>query len=429
MMLDRILVSDIQEEISNIQSELKSLNEEIAEPPIDIPAAVTECASDKINSFGVQRDHLKLNCVGIKDLDEIECDEKPSIDAIKKHAEKITDSFILNNASQAVKNEMKNEQDMIPTTVTEFNASRPNAYKSVQPQHNQPHQQHSNTINVNTSNMTPSMNTPEMDIKPTFPPVSNKENSLSQFDINFGYDSSLLGAQKRNQSTFDVKKELDNLDIESEITPSYIIKNRDQSNREIVHSPLSTSDFDYLCSPSDSSTNQATSNRRKDELISCDKEPYDEWLCIQKELNQISDKRSNDHLNIDGFMESTLQNFSSADDDESPCSSSKLNVDNQFSDLFNQRPNDAHNLDDEKSDIDGHFPLSELFNDSIVNNAVDNVDASDKSVENRLENMFNDNPDFDKTNDLVESRLEELFHGSSPPSHSSVDSSQVVSKM
>ena len=429
-------MSDIQEEISNIQSELKSLNEEISEPPIDISPAVTECGSDKINSnlFALQRDHLK--CVGIKDIDEIDCDEKPSIDVIKKHAEKITDSFILNNASQAVKNEMKNEQDLIPTTVTDFNTSnvsRQNAYKSIHQQHNHQHhhhhQQHNNAINVNTGNVASSMNAPEMDIKPTFPPVSNKENSLSQFDINFGYDSSLLGSQKRNQSTFDVKKELDNLDIESEITPSYIIKNRDQSNREIVHSPLSTSDFDYLCSPSDSSTNQATSNRRKDELISCDKEPYDEWLCIQKELNQISDKRSNDHLNIDGFMESTLQNFSSADDDESPCSSSKLNVDNQFSDLFNQRPNDAHSLDDEKSDIDGHFPLSELFNDSIVNNAVDNVDASDKSVENRLENMFNDNPDFDKTNDLVESRLEELFHGSSPPSHSSVDSTQVVSKM
>lgn len=430
MMLDRIFVSDIQEDISHIQSELKSLNEEIPEPQIDnvnkdINPASAQFGPEKINSnvIATQRDHIKSS-YSIKEIDDIECDEKPSIDVIKKNAEKISDSFIPNNANQAVKNEMKNEHDLIPTTVTEFNTSnvgRQQSYKNV---HN--HNHHNNSINMNTNNMA-SSNIPDMDIKPSFPPVSNKENSLSQLDMNFGYDPSLLGPQKRNQSSFDVKKELDNLDIESEITPSYIIKKCDQPNREIVDSPLSSSDFDYLCSPSDSNTNHATTNRRKDELISCDKEPYDEWLCIQKELNLISDKRSNDHLNIDGFMESTLRNFSN--DDENPCSSSKLNVDNQFSDLFNQRPNDEHNLDDEKSDIDGHLPLSELFNDTIVNNAVDNVDASDKSVENRLENMFNDNPDFDKTNDLVESRLEELFHGSSPPPHSSVNTSQVVNKM
>lgn len=440
MMLDRIIVSDIQEEISNIQSELKSLNEEIVETQLDtitkdISSPATAFVSEKINSnvFAVQRDHMKSTCSLKDNNDDVECDVKPSIDVIKKQSEKSTDLCIPNNMNQTVKNEMKNEHDLIPTTVTEFNTAnvgRQTSYKNIhqQHQHHHHHHAHNNSSNMDANNMS-SSNIPDMDIKPSFPSVSsNKENSLSQLDMNFGYDPSLLGPQKRNQSTFDVKKELDNLDIESEITPSYIIKKCDQPNREIVHSPLSSSDFDYLCSPSDSNTNPATSNRRKDELISCDKEPYDEWLCIQKELNLISDKRSNDHLNIDGFMESTLRNFSN--DDENPCSSSKLNVDNQFSDLFNQRPNDAHSLDDEKSDIDGHLPLSELFNDSIVSNAVDNVDASDKSVENRLENMFNDNPDFDKTNDLVESRLEELFHGSSsPPSHSSVNSSQVVNKM
>lgn len=423
MMLDRILVSDIQDEIALIQTELKNLNEDIVEPHADnllkdISSAAS-AAPDKINSnvFAVQRDPIKTSCA-IKDNEDFEFEEKPSIDVIKRNSDKHNDSFLPNISNQSIKNEMKGERDMIPTTVNQFSAqniARQTSYKNM----------HSNSNNMNTGNIQ-SAHMPEMDIKPSFQPMSNKENTLSQLDMNFGYDSSLLGPSKRAQSSYDVKKELDNLDIESEITPSYIIKKCDQPNRDIVHSPLSTSDFDYLCSPSDSNTNHATSNRRKDELISCDKEPYDEWLCIQKELNLISDKRSNDHLNIDGFMESTLRNFSN--DDENPCSSSKLNVDNQFSDLFNQRPNDAHNLDDEKADMDSHLPLSELFNDSIVNNAVDNVDSSDKSVENRLENMFNDNPDFDKTNDLVESRLEELFHGSSPP-HSSVNAQQVVNKM
>lgn len=421
-MLDRMLVSDIQEEISSIQTELKNLNTETVEATIEndlkdvFPVGMLGPEKINANVFGVQRDKANKNACSsnIKETDDIECDEKPSVDLLKKNSDKSVNNFVSNVSHQNIKNELKGEHDLIPTTVTEFNVNgnRSTIYKAIH--HN----------NLNASNAA-SAHIPDIDIKPTFQTVSNKENAISQLDMNFGYDPNLLGPQKRAQNTFDVKKELDHLDIESEITPSYIIKKCDQSNREIVHSPLSTSDFDYLCSPSDSNTNHATTNRRKDELISCDKEPYDEWLCIQKELNLISDKRSNDHLNIDGFMESTLRNFSN--DDESPCSSSKLNADNQFSDLFNQRADDAHNLDDEKSNMDGHLPLSELFNDSIVNNTVDNVDSNDKSVENRLENMFSDNPDFDKTNDLVESRLEELFHGSSPPH--SVDSSQVVNKM
>lgn len=411
-MLDRMLVSDIQEEISSIQTDLKNLNEEIVEPPT--------CNSMMDASSAAASALEKANCGRFKyaNIVDFEPDEKPSIDSLRKSSEKANDSFLSNISNQTIKNEMKGEQDFIPTTVNEFNTNvnRQNSYKTI-PNHH---------IIMNANNG-PSTNVSDIvDIKPLFQSVSNKENSLSQLDMNFGYDQNLLGSQKRTQTNFDVKKELDHLDIESEITPSYIIKKCDQSNREIVHSPL-PSDFDYLCSPSDSSTNTSSNNRRKDELISCDKEPYDEWLCIQKELNLISDKRSNDHLNIDGFMESTLRNFSN--DDENPCSTSKLNVDNQFPDLFNQQTNDAHSLDDEKEDMDTHLPLSELFNDSIVNNAVDNVDSNDKSVENRLENMFSDNPDFDKTNDLVESRLEELFHGASPP-HSSVDSSsQVVNKL
>lgn len=450
MMLDRILVSDIQDEIQLIQTKLKSLSEEMNDTQLSnvlkdgssSPASSLSSLSstiaaaplpiaDKFNSnvFDVQSDPVKIDSNRFKTNENLELDEKPSIDVLRKNSDKTMDTLLPNISCQTIKNEMKGEHDLIPITVNEFNS---NVGRSMpcKPVHNNIGNMSVNNFVSSTSNLA------EMDVKPSFQSISsNKENNLAQLDLNFGYDpSNLLGNEKRTQSDFDVKKELDNLDIESEITPSYIIKKCDQpsNQREIVHSPLSTSDFDYLCSPSgDSSGNNTTNTRRKDELIACDKEPYDEWLCIQKELNLISEKRSNDHLNIDGFMESTLRNFSNDDDDDDndPCSSTKLNVDNQFSDLFNQRSNDPHNLDDEKGDMDGHLPLSELFNDSMVNNAVDSVDSNDKSVENRLENMFNDNVDFDKTNDLVESRLEELFHGSSP-THSPVNANQVtVNKM
>lgn len=420
MMLDRMLVSDIQEEISTIQLDLKNLNDDIVENKQNenwIKENQYYCASsikareiDKLNIDGSNQLNRSAVFAAMKGAHH---DEK------KTNFEKEMDSLAASIASDTimVKHELKVERDLNPTSTNEYNNS--SVTKSYKPMQN-------NNVHTSSSGMTShsTSNVSDIDVKPTFQQISNKENTLPSLDMaNFEYD--LLDSTKsRNQNAYnDVKKELENLDIESEITPSYIIKKCDpEPNRDVVHSPLSSSDFDYLCSPSDSGTNNTTNSRRKDELISCDKEPYDEWLCIQKELNLISDKRSNDHLNIDGFMESTLRTFSN-DDEENACSSSKLSVEKEFSDLFSQRTNDAHSLDDAKTDMERHLPLSELFNDTIVNNTV--VDSDNKSsVENRLENMFGDNSEFDKTNDLVESRLEELFHGSSSPTHPTVNTNQ-----
>lgn len=443
-MLDRIFVTDIQEEITSIQMDLKTLNEEIKEKESeledtslkDVYPMQQQTTDDQDKLFNEMKDNCQT----------IDCEIKPN-NLINVHLKKFNfdrEMELLGPAmdfQRTIKDEIKGEHDLISSSVNEFNKLASSTLKSGPA--SSPTTPH-NITNTSPIDMMP-MNAHDVDVKPTFQQMSNKENTLPQLDMNFSsYDSQFMGSSKRpNQNHFDVKKELDNLDIESEITPSYIIKNKcEQTNRDCVnHSPLSSSDFDYFCSQSESggggdggdivtvTTNQTGANRRKDELInSCDKEPYDEWLCIQKELNLITDKRSADHLNIDGFMESTLRNLSGGNDEEDPCSSSKLDsVDtHHFNDIFNQQTNDGHSLDDEKSDIDSHLPLSELFNDTIVNNSVDNVDSNDKSVESRLENMFNDENEFDKTNDLVESRLEELFHGSSPTAHSAMNSSQVV---
>lgn len=432
-MLDRVFVSDIQEEITSIQMDLKTLNKGMKDKGSELEDTLKDACpmqqqtSDKLNldiSIG-QSDQDKLFDEMKDNLQTIDCELKPN-NLMNAHLKKtfnferemelLTDGQMAMDF-QRIKNEIKGEQDLIST-------SNPTT----------PH----NITNTSPVDVMP-MNAHDVDVKTTFQQMSNKENTLPQLDMNFSsYDSQFMGSTKRpNRNHFDVKKELDHLDIESEITPSYIIKNKcEQTNRDCVnHSPLSSSDFDYFCSQSENgggggiaTTNQIGANRRKDELInSCDKEPYDEWLCIQKELNLITDKRSADHLNIDGFMESTLRNLSGDNDEDNPCSSSKLdNVDtHHFNDIFNQQTNDGHSLDNEKSDIDSNLPLSELFNDTIVNNSVDNVDSNDKSVESRLENMFNDESEFDKTNDLVESRLEELFHGSSPTAHGALNSSQV----
>lgn len=284
----------------------------------------------------------------------------------------------------------------------------------------------------------------------------HKPNPLSSIDMtNFGYDLSDTNAASDDgvsdadgadgtaaahkahpppSAAFNnVKKELDNLDIESEITPSYIIKKSDRdTNRNAVHNTLNTADFDYLCSSNDNdATNNTTNSQRKDDVLSCDKEPYDEWLCIQKELNLMSDKRPNE-LHMDGFMQSTFTNADVNNDDASTdavdrnangCSAAdKMSVERELSDLLSDT---GHSLDASKNSIDNHhhhhqhhhLPLTDLFidSDAMVNNAIG------ASVRDSVQNMFSED---DEASDLVESQLEELFHGTSPAADTSANSNQ-----
>lgn len=426
MMMDRIIVSDIQKDISDIQTDLKNRTEE-ANLMTSTSCKETEIAP-KHNPRSIDDGESNVIEMEKPNIHKIMLDEKVKTQSDKIPTKKIISaksSNPYNNITNSdlalgahgkfdtIKDEVKGEPDLIPTTVQQFNTeSKSLAQKCA-----------GNTAQLGNVLMASDA---IVDDKSTIQESISRENNLS-LDLNFSFDHIAKSPKRAANPNYDIKKEMENLDIESEITPSFIIKKCDQTNR--VHSPLSTSDFDYLCGSTGSgngasgstATNTMPTNRKKDELISCDKEPYDEWLCIQKELNLITEKQSNEHhLNndgiMDGFMDSTLRNFNN-----SPCSNAKLSVENQFSDLFNHRPNHHHHDLHTKSDIVGnHSPLSDLFNDSIVSNTTPGV--TDKSVENRLENMFSDSSEFEKTNDLVESRLEELFHGSTSPPTSSVSS-------
>lgn len=430
-MLNRMFVSDMQDEISAIQSDLKHLaNEQAAgeqKPPSD-------CWTDK------NRAELFDNAMYAKSATKIESDSVisgsigDSIDEKKFSFNKEMDGFVaskmVNEPQLLIKNEMKVEPQL-DSMANNFNHMHPMnkmmPYKDMSIQHN---------------------SLDGVDEKPiTYQALaSHKENPLSSIDMtNFGYDLSdtnaasddcvsdsdgidrAIAAHKAHMpgAFNDVKKELDDLDIESEITPSFIIKKSERdADRNAVHSPLSSSDFDYLCSSNDNdATNSTANSQRKDDVISCDKEPYDEWLCIQKELNLMSDKRANE-LHMGGFMQASFStdasNGGEGDANErnaNGCSAAdKLNVERELSDLLSDT---GHNLDATKSSIDDnqhhqhhqhhhhhhHLPLTDLFSDSMVNNSID------AGVKDAVENMFSED---DETSDLVESRLEELFHGTSP---------------
>lgn len=422
-MLNRLFVSDMQEEISTIQVDLKNVTTG------DVKQKPSDCWTDKNSSDLFTDSHGKL-----KDSDKLSFSTFSSsamhsrTDATNERKfafDKEMDSMTANMINdQMIKSELKVEQDVI----TNYNHMKMGLFK-----HDASNAVHSNASGLHSIGN----NMKDIDIKPTYHShTSNKENAMSALDMaHFGYDfheaaigssgssggSGCSGINTSNKQRKlidphnDVKKELDNLDIESEIAPSYIIKKVDsEQTRNVVHSPISSSDFDYLCNSNDNDATSSTANsQHKHDAVPCDKEPYDEWLCIQKELNLIADKRAND-LTIDGFIESTFSNDEDDDDNGTASGTVKINVERELSNFFNDSSNHGGHV--AKSDINSHLPLSDLFNDSMVNHS---IDANDKdSVEERLEDMFADDGDYEKANDLVESQLEELFHGTStsPPS-------------
>lgn len=196
----------------------------------------------------------------------------------------------------------------------------------------------------------------------------------------------------RIMSPVNVKKE-NNLDIETELAKSFIIK---KSNSDLIDQKpnLEHAEFpcDYLCSPTAAGTSPLLNCKKKTEDEP--KEPYDEWLCIQKELSLITERRPiiMDH---DSKL-NEMYNHANI--------SPKMSVESQLCDLFNnQSPPTIKSQDS---------PLSELFS---PNASSQPTSISSKSVETRLEAMFGDNSDMEKSNDLVEARLDALFQGSSSP--------------
>lgn len=455
-MLNRMFVSDMQDEISAIQSDLKHLANEHAageqKPPSncwtdknrsELFDDLYDKTAPKIEPVKLVFDSGNVQGRGIDGANRI----GHSIDDKKFRFDKAMDGFAaVNEHQQLIKSEMKVEaqqQDLLARSLNNFNHIHP-MDKTTPYKHMQNHSSVRNNDHQHNR-------LDDVDEKPsTYQSLTvHKPNSLSSIDMtNFGYDLSDTNAASDDGASTDeaaqvtahkshtpgaftdVKKELDNLDIESEITPSYIIKKSDRdASVKTVHSPLNSPDFDYLCSSNDNdATNSTANSQRKDDVISCDKEPYDEWLCIQNELNLMSDKRANE-LQMDGFMQCRFSNDDDNDDDAdcdavdrsnaNGCSAAdKLNVERELSDLLSDT---GHSLDAAKNPIDNHhhhhLPLTDLFidSDSMVNSAIS------ASVKDSVQNMFSEDDD---TRDLVESQLEELFHGTSPAAVSNINSNQ-----
>lgn len=253
------------------------------------------------------------------------------------------------------------------------------------------------------------------------------------------------------------KKDLDNFDIESEITPSFIMKNapvatchEDPPKSPIItqnHSHASLQDTeDTLASSSDSpmkdmnnssagsddmdidyfgnpphpsttntisdfdrlkneSTRDDTSNKIHENQEDQEDEPYDEWLCIQKALEEHNTRPLGHHLdNRNGVLFQQQQQQTSHD-------TNKIN-ESQFNQLFHNASSTNTNHDSKLTDSPPS-PFAELFSSGDIAAGASNGSSNDSSVKETMGQMYGgDSEEISaKNNDIVESRLEALFEG------------------
>lgn len=199
----------------------------------------------------------------------------------------------------------------------------------------------------------------------------------------------------------ELKDELDDFDIESEIRSNFIMKkcepttsspalpalsptgssSKKTKTREREFSPFS----DYL-----NSVKMDLNPSKKTNEVKSEDGTYDEWLSIQKELSLDLDSKRKENVDEKKTTKALESDLSDIFDHSSPKS-----VEKQLDDLFSSTSGTAASPAE----------LNELFNESSTIN--------EKTVENRLEALFgHDDQLKNSQQDLVETRLEQLFQGS-----------------
>lgn len=200
----------------------------------------------------------------------------------------------------------------------------------------------------------------------------------------------------------ELKDELDDFDIESEIRSNFIMKKCEPTISTISPSPSTGSSSkkaktrerefspfsDYLNSVKMDLVPSKTGNKTS-EGVKNEDGAYDEWLSIQKELSLDLDSKRKENVDEKKTTKALESDLSDIFDHSSPKS-----VEKQLDDLFST-----------SGTADSPAELNELFNESSTIN--------EKTVENRLEALFgHDDQMKNSQQDLVETRLEQLFQGS-----------------
>lgn len=469
MMVDRLLLSDIKEEIMEMQYEINAtynppapvipvpvadLNEAVKTPKIDHEFLLSPQKSPMLSPT------MKYNS---SPMGMLQSPLTPGENRILQH--------------QMSNHSMMDHQKPYPNSLSSpMSAASPYMMPNsplVQQQQSQerfPPCMHQGKLGPSVQSVS---HLPQIPVRPLMvsPPHAQsvqQKHSNSRFYSNNVDESrkSKKSKQAHVSAQDEPKKDMENFDIESEITPSFIMKSapvpcddlsdkspvmqnhslpsmNDQEDTLPSHqsSPIKDMnnssagsddmDIDYFGNPPQSHTSNhalsdfdrlksgggesnETPNHKADEEQ--DSEPYDEWLCIQKALEEhntrplghhLENRATNGRNTSDLYQQATTQHLNEQ--------ANKLS-ERQFNELFPSSHNSTqHTNHDGKLTVNDHSPPSpfaELFNSSDIN-AGASGSSNDSSVKETMGQMYGgDSEEISaKNNEIVESRLEALFEG------------------
>lgn len=447
MMLDRLQVADLKDEIVAMQMEINALQQE-QQPQVESAVTIkTEpnCQPTVMKPVTSIPHHPNLN------HQQVQLQIQPQPTHIVQNPPQ---RHFMQEPSQILK--AKQEQKLFESIKSErIKVEIPDISKDTSSR---------KTFGVmpNNATITPSPS-PKSPISPSSAP-SQQPKVLSKFDklkndhVNATQHNIQQppAQQPQPQSTLklinELKDELDDFDIESEIRSNFIMKKCEPTQQSSPTTVPTSSkkvskaaalakekEKDRECSPFSDYLNSVKmelipSKNKTNEVIKSETHDgaYDEWLSIQKELNlhldvsgcsttgtkrkEISGGSKNLKIHSTKALESDLSDI--FENNTSP----KSSVEKQLDDLFSStsKSNDLLNASSPPE-------LNELFQVEPASN------MTEKTVENRLEALFGGPEDEQiksTQQDLVETRLEQLFQSGSvnPNDESALDNASFLYK-
>lgn len=368
MMLDRLRVADLKDEIVSLQAELQT------EVNVNNQTTIKKEITTSTSSLLVNSTTITTNEISQLSNNATIQGQKPVV--INQYVSMQEPSQILKaKQEQKIFENMKNEQQRFKIESVETSRI----------------EQKNNAGNQLSTGVVFSSHSKFNSVDKTKSDMLTQSNS-NKIHQHFGSVS--------NKTTTEFKKELEEeFDIESEIRPNLIMKKNDMISTAPTSSSSSTSILDKKSTKSKERKEREFSplsdffNKRAN---NCKTEVahdpiYDDWFSVQKET---APKKKEPKKQQTKCIENELSDIFETH-------ASPKTVEKQLDDLFssNSKSNDL---------LSASSPLTEFFQ-------VDSSQMNEKSVENRLEALFGEADDESRKGnhqDLVETRLEQLFQGS-----------------
>lgn len=473
MMLDRLQVADLKDEIVSMQMDINSaLSEQQVEPPVTIktePACPTSTIikpqpqshiqnttnmQQSLQTQGQQQQQQPTHIIHPPPQRQnfMPSMQEPSQILKAKQEQKLFESIknerIKIEIPEIPKDNNRKTFGILPnTSQSSQNASTPSPKSPISP---------SSSSSISVSNQ-------QQKGLSKFDKLKNEPIIANQHNVQ---QSQQTSQQQQQQTTLklinELKDELDDFDIESEIRSNFIMKKCEPTQQPSPMASTSSSSNNSSSSSGGSSKNSKSkaatiakekerecspfsdylnsvkmelipSKNKTNEVIKTETHDgaYDEWLSIQKELNlhldvscsntgmkrkEISGSNKNLKIQSTKALESDLSDI--FENHTSPKS-----VEKQLDDLFSSTSK-SNDLLSASSPPD---ELNELFHVESAST------LNEKTVENRLEALFG-GPEDDAVKssqqDLVETRLEQLFQSGSvnPNDESALDSASFLYK-